>query len=127
MCGRSTVRPRQEPHDTAMAWPGGSRGKEPDCDRGSGDIVSGKSVAPMFVEVSVLLVEPRRQDHNFYICPEVAAWVGSTVFGDVCLAVKMSVELFSVSEALAAHVTVLYPCPTVESSCAVPPLMSVES
>ena len=44
------------------------------------------SVAPMFVEVTVVLVKPRRQYHNFQICPDGATWMASTVFCEACLA-----------------------------------------
>ena len=40
-------------------------GEKLGCERGSGDIYCGKSVAPMFVEVSEAFVAPQGQYHNF--------------------------------------------------------------
>ena len=69
-----------------MTWPEGSLGEKLGCERGSGDIFSGKSVEQMFVEVSVVFVEQREQHHNFSICPDGASWMATTVFCEACLA-----------------------------------------
>ena len=73
-------------------------------------MVSSECVAPVFSEVSVVLVQPRRQNHNFLIGPKGATWMACTVFCEVYLVVHLHTKLFSVSRALAAaHVTVPLP------------------
>ena len=64
-----------------MAFPGGSRGQKLGCERGSGGIFSGTSVAPMFVEVSVALRRATRAILQLVdFCAEGASWIARTVF-----------------------------------------------
>ena len=83
----------------------------------------GKSMAPMFVEISVAFVEPRGQYHNYYICPDGAAWMDCTVFCEARLAIYLRMKLFSCvwSDRCPREGT-----PALESCCTVPPRRSVE-
>ena len=63
----------------------------------------------VFVGVSVTFAEPRGQHHNFYVCPDVATLMASTVFCVARLAIHLHVKLFSVSGAIAAHMTAPLP------------------
>ena len=107
VCGRRRARPRRSravPHGLTRRL-----NKGLGCERGAGDIYSGKSMAPMFVEVSVAFVEPRGQYHNFLICLDGATWMASTVFFEARLAICLRVKLSCVSGAIAAHVTIPLP------------------
>ena len=65
ICGRRRARPRQEPRDTPWFDQEAHEAKDRVVNEALAMCISGKNVAPMFVGVSVLLVEPRLQHHNF--------------------------------------------------------------
>ena len=61
------------------------------------------------IEISGVVVEPRWRYHNFYTFPEGATWMARTVCSEACLAAYLHENSFSVSRALAAHVTAPLP------------------
>ena len=57
------------------------------------------------IEISGIVVESRWQSHNFLTLPGGTTWMASTACSDACLPLSLHAKPFSVSRALAAHVT----------------------
>ena len=67
--------------------------------------ISGKNLELKFIEISGVVVEPRRRYHNCWIFPEGVTCMTSTTCSEAFLAPYLHAKSFSVSRALADHVT----------------------